>query len=188
MLLVLMRCKRDALPQERDLAPRLEKMLEYLLFSVTPAGTVPTWGDTDYGKALGLGLEKDFWDVRPLLSTGAALFNRADMKYVAQNLDPKHYGFSVPTRPISGMPFAPAPPNPLPGVFRMAACTSFATHGLLIPMWRTSAAARLGWAAQGIALTRIATCSVLCCGSTDSPCLSTPAPTCIPENGADISA
>lgn len=89
MLLVLMRCKRDALPQERDLAPRLEKMLEYLLFSVTPAGTVPTWGDTDYGKALGLGLEKDFWDVRPLLSTGAALFNRADMKYVAQNLDPE---------------------------------------------------------------------------------------------------
>ena len=89
LLLVFARCKRDALPQERDLAPTLEKMFEYLLFSITPAGTVPTWGDSDYGKALGLGLEKDFWDVRPLLSTGAVLFNRADMKFAAQHLDPE---------------------------------------------------------------------------------------------------
>ncbi len=89
LLLVFVRCKRDALQGARDLAPMLEKMFEYLLFSATPAGTVPAWGDSDYGKALGLGLEKDFWDVRPLLSTGAVLFNRADMKYVAQNLDPE---------------------------------------------------------------------------------------------------
>lgn len=89
LLLVFIRTKRDSLPIQFDLAPVLEKMFDYLLFSITPAGTVPAWGDSDYGKALGLGLEKDFWDVRPLLSTGALLFNRADMKYVAQNLDPE---------------------------------------------------------------------------------------------------
>lgn len=87
--LVFIRCNRDALPARLEFAPTLEKMFEYMLFSLTPAGTVPHWGDSDYGKALGMGLEKDFWDVRPLLSTGAALFNRADMKFAAQNFDPE---------------------------------------------------------------------------------------------------
>lgn len=91
LLIVFIRCKRDSLPVWHDLAPTLEKMFDYLLFSATPAGTIPAWGDSDYGKALGLGLEKDFWDVTPLLSTGAVLFDRADMKFTAKNFDSESF-------------------------------------------------------------------------------------------------
>jgi hypothetical protein len=62
-------------------------MLDYVLFTMTPAGTAPMWGDSDFGRALGLGLDKDFWDFRPILSAGAALFGRGDWKFAAGQLD-----------------------------------------------------------------------------------------------------
>jgi hypothetical protein len=47
-------------------------MLDYILFTLTPGATSPMWGDSDYGRALGLGQNKDFWDFRPILSAGAS--------------------------------------------------------------------------------------------------------------------
>jgi hypothetical protein len=65
----------------------LKRMLDYIFFTLTPIGTVPMWGDSDYGRALGLGQGKDIWDFRPLLSTGAALFDRAEWKFVSRQFD-----------------------------------------------------------------------------------------------------
>lgn len=45
------------------------------------------WGDTDFGKALGLRVDHEFWDFRPLLAAGALLFKRADLKFAAGRLD-----------------------------------------------------------------------------------------------------
>lgn len=83
LLLIVARSRQGALPHEPLLEKTLERMLEYVLFTLTPVGTVPMWGDSDYGRALGLDRSKDFWDFRPILSVGASLFGRADWKFMA---------------------------------------------------------------------------------------------------------
>jgi hypothetical protein len=87
LLLIVTRSRQGALPQVPSLESTLERMLDYVLFSMTPIGTAPMWGDSDYGRALGLGLSKDFWDFRPVLSAGAALFGRRDWKSAAGRFD-----------------------------------------------------------------------------------------------------
>ena len=87
LLLVVARSRQGALPPVPVLENTLESMLEYVLFTTTPAGTAPLWGDSDYGRALGLGQDKDFWDFRPILSAGAALFDRPDLKFGAGRFD-----------------------------------------------------------------------------------------------------
>jgi hypothetical protein len=87
LLLIVARSHQGALPYEPILEHTLEIMLDYVLFILTPVGTAPQWGDSDYGRALGLGQKKDFWDFRPLLSTGAVLFGRADWKFAACRFD-----------------------------------------------------------------------------------------------------
>jgi hypothetical protein len=86
LLLIVVRCHQGALPHEPILEETLERMLEYVLFTLTPVGTTPMWGDSDYGRALGLEQNKDFWDFRPILSAGAALFGRPDWKFAASRL------------------------------------------------------------------------------------------------------
>ena len=87
LLLIVARSRQGALPHEPFLENTLESMLDYVLFTLTPIGTAPQWGDSDYGRALGLGQNKDFWDFRPLLSAGAVLFGRADWKFAAGRFD-----------------------------------------------------------------------------------------------------
>ncbi len=58
---------------------RLEKMFEFVYTYVTPEGLSPVIGDADDGRALILG-RNDIRDHRYLLSTAAALFDRADFK------------------------------------------------------------------------------------------------------------
>ena len=87
LLLIVARSRQGALPREPVLEHTLERMLDYMLFTLTPVGTAPMWGDSDYGRALGLGQNKDFWDFRPILSAGAALFGRADWKFAAGRFD-----------------------------------------------------------------------------------------------------
>lgn len=87
LLLIVARSRQGALPPVPILEQTLERMLDYVLFTLTPVGTVPMWGDSDYGRALGLGQNKDFWDFRPILSAGAALFGRADWKFAAGHFD-----------------------------------------------------------------------------------------------------
>jgi hypothetical protein len=87
LLLIVARIRKGALPREPILENTLEGMLDYMLFSLTPIGTTPMWGDSDYGRALGLGQNKNFWDHRPILSAGAVLFGRPEWKYAAGRLD-----------------------------------------------------------------------------------------------------
>jgi hypothetical protein len=87
LLLVAARSRQGALPHEPILENILERMLDYVLFTLTPVGTAPMWGDSDYGRALGLGQNKDFWDFRPILSAGAVLFGRPDWKFAAGRFD-----------------------------------------------------------------------------------------------------
>ena len=85
--LIIVRSKQGLLPQSLIIEEITEKMFDYIQFSLSPAGTAPLWGDSDYGRALGLGINKDFWDYRPLLSAGAVMYKRSDWKCIAACLD-----------------------------------------------------------------------------------------------------
>lgn len=88
LVLIVVACSRQGgFKREPILEKILEQMLDYVLFSTAPAGTNQMWGDSDYGRALGLGQKKDFWDFRPILSMGAVLFNRSDFKFAAGRFD-----------------------------------------------------------------------------------------------------
>jgi len=83
LLLIVARSRQGALPHEPVLEKTLERMLDYVFFTLTPVGTAPMWGDSDFGRALGFEQNKDFWDFRPILSAGAALLGRPDWKFAA---------------------------------------------------------------------------------------------------------
>ena len=83
LLLVVARSRHKGLPPVPILGDALERMLNYVLGTMTPIGTAPMWGDSPSARALGLAHNKDLWDLRPILSAGAALFDRPDLKYLA---------------------------------------------------------------------------------------------------------
>lgn len=87
LLLIVARSRQGVLPNVPVLDRTLEHMLDYMLFSLTPVKTAPQWGDSDNGNALGLGLNKDFWDFRPILSAGVVLFGRPEWKFAAGRYD-----------------------------------------------------------------------------------------------------
>lgn len=87
LLLTVARARQGALPPVPELERIVEGMLEYVLFIMTPAGTAPMWGDADYSTVLGLGEHRDFWDFRPVLAAGAALYGRPDLKFAAGRFD-----------------------------------------------------------------------------------------------------
>ncbi len=65
---------------------RLEKMFEYVLYYTKPDGTHPLVGDADDGRLVILN-SASIDSHRYLLSLGAILFNRGDMKAAAGNCD-----------------------------------------------------------------------------------------------------
>jgi len=87
LLLIVARSRQGHLPPVPVVEEVVERMLDYLCGSVAPNGTAPMWGDASSGRALSLGRTRDFWDVRPLLSAGAALFARTDWKCAAGRFD-----------------------------------------------------------------------------------------------------
>jgi hypothetical protein len=87
LLLIVATSRQGALPPVPVLEHTLVRMLDYVFFTLTPVGTVPMWGDSASGRALGMGKNKDFWDFRPILSAGAVLFNRPDWKFAAGRFD-----------------------------------------------------------------------------------------------------
>ncbi len=91
LLLLVVVNNKSILKKEPIFKETLEGMLDHILFSLSPDGTNPMWGDTDFGRTLGLGLEKDFWDFRHLLSTGAVLFARPDWKFAAGHFDAESF-------------------------------------------------------------------------------------------------
>jgi len=87
LTLVVMQSRHGNLPPIPEIENMLAKMLDYIGYNLTPDGAAPQWGDSDYGRALGLGGKKDFWDFRPALSVGAVLYARPDWKFMAGCFD-----------------------------------------------------------------------------------------------------
>jgi len=79
-VLALARSNRIPLPEW--MWTRLEQMLEFVMHISRPDGSIPLIGDDDGGRALALSAEDYRW-FRDGLSSGAALFGRADFKYQA---------------------------------------------------------------------------------------------------------
>ena len=91
LLLVVVRSRQGGLPDVPILENILQSMLDYMVFTLSPVGTGPLWGDSDYGRALGIGLNKDFWDFRPILSAGAVLFDRPEWKFSSDRFDEESF-------------------------------------------------------------------------------------------------
>lgn len=83
LLVVIALGRRGVLPRTPIVEDVLEQMLDYILYTLTPAATAPMWGDSVNYFALRLSWGGEYWDFRPLLATGAALFGRADWKFFA---------------------------------------------------------------------------------------------------------
>ena len=79
-LAVLLRANRMALP--RELEPKLELLLDHLMYITRPDGTSPFFGDDDGGRLVMLD-SRPANDFRSALSSGAVFFNRPDYKFVA---------------------------------------------------------------------------------------------------------
>ena len=73
---------RQKQPVHEAMLRRLEAACEYSMWMTTPDGTVPRIGDGDDARSIRFG-SAPHWDFRNVLSIGATLFARADMKAVA---------------------------------------------------------------------------------------------------------
>lgn len=65
-----------------DVAEKLQLLLDHMMYITRPDGTTPIFGDDDGGKLLKFEARGPA-DFRAALSNGAALFSRADYKFVA---------------------------------------------------------------------------------------------------------
>ncbi|MBV9209999.1 MAG: heparinase II/III family protein, partial [Acidobacteria bacterium] len=74
--------ERNGAAPSVELKAKLQSLLDHLQHITRPDGTTPFIGDDDGGQFLPLA-ERETQDFRPTLSTGAALFGRADYKFVA---------------------------------------------------------------------------------------------------------
>ncbi|HEX5603233.1 MAG TPA: alginate lyase family protein [Pyrinomonadaceae bacterium] len=63
---------------------KLRLLLDHLMYITRPDGTTPLFGDDDGGRLLGF-FDRPANDFRSTLALGAALFERADYKFVAGN-------------------------------------------------------------------------------------------------------
>jgi hypothetical protein len=85
LLLIVILARRGAIRESPGLEALLEKMLEYVMYVMTPQGNVPMIGDADDGRGYVFDESTDFWDFRDWLAVGAVLFQRPDFKFMAQN-------------------------------------------------------------------------------------------------------
>jgi hypothetical protein len=79
-LAVLLQLNGMTLPPE--LKPKLELLLDFLMYITRPDGTTPFFGDDDGGRLVMLD-NRPPNDFRAVLSTGAVLFDRPDYKFVS---------------------------------------------------------------------------------------------------------
>ncbi|MFH1860543.1 MAG: alginate lyase family protein [bacterium] len=61
----------------------VEKAIEFSMYMIRPDGLIPMMGDIDNARSIYVE-NPPMWDFRAFLSTGAVLFNRGDMKKIAQ--------------------------------------------------------------------------------------------------------
>ncbi|HXM35377.1 MAG TPA: alginate lyase family protein [Pyrinomonadaceae bacterium] len=79
--LIMARANGETLPLEIE--EKLKLLLDHLMYITRPDGTTPFFGDDDGGRLVMLD-QRPANDFRAALSTGAALFQRGDYKYVAR--------------------------------------------------------------------------------------------------------
>jgi hypothetical protein len=79
ILIPILLLKRAGHEIPSDIWYRLEKMFEFILYSLKPDGNTPIIGDQDNGRLLPFGIETRN-NYKYLLSLGALLFNRSDFK------------------------------------------------------------------------------------------------------------
>src|SRR4029077_19115124 len=79
-LLLLLEANNQTVSDE--LSCKLRQLLDHLMYITRPDGTTPLFGDDDGGRLVKLD-QRPANDFRAALSTGAALFQRGDYKYVA---------------------------------------------------------------------------------------------------------
>lgn len=79
LLIPVLLLKRNGHEIPQDIWYRLEKMFEFIMYSLKPDGTTPIIGDQDDARLLPFGTESNN-DYRYLLSLGALLFTRPDFK------------------------------------------------------------------------------------------------------------
>jgi len=79
-LLLLAHASGTSLPE--SLEEKLKLLLDHLMWITRPDGSSPFYGDDDGGRLITLS-ERQADDFRDTLATGAALFKRADWKFVA---------------------------------------------------------------------------------------------------------
>ncbi|HEV7374467.1 MAG TPA: alginate lyase family protein [Pyrinomonadaceae bacterium] len=70
-------------PLESKFVDKLSALLDHLMYLTMPDGTTPLFGDDDGGRLVMLD-ERPMNDFRSTLATAAALFQRSDYKYVAE--------------------------------------------------------------------------------------------------------
>ena len=88
LLAVVALGRRGLLDRSAVLESALQQMLDYALAVQTPDHRAPQWGDSDDGLALGLWQGREFWDFRPLLAAGAALYEDGGaLKWAAGEFD-----------------------------------------------------------------------------------------------------
>ncbi|MBG0858254.1 MAG: alginate lyase family protein, partial [Bacteroidales bacterium] len=63
-----------------DIWYRIEKMFDFIMYSLKPDGTTPVIGDQDNGRLLPFN-RQETTNLRYLMSLGALLFNRSDLKH-----------------------------------------------------------------------------------------------------------
>jgi hypothetical protein len=79
-LRLLLSANHEAVPAELD--QKLSLLLNHLMYITRPDGTTPLFGDDDGGRLMTLS-HPAANDFRATLSTGAAMFDRSDYKFVA---------------------------------------------------------------------------------------------------------
>lgn len=81
-LTAMILAERNGQTVSAEMRGRLERALEFSLFSMQPDGRHPMIGDHDNARSIYFG-QQQLWDFRDLLATGAVLFQRSDMKKMA---------------------------------------------------------------------------------------------------------
>jgi hypothetical protein len=131
-------------PQARDVREHVERLDAFLVHAVHPDGTVPLVGDDDGGRLLrldGLPLR----DARPTLATGAAMFQRGDMRRAAGDEVEECLWLLGESgwRALSST--APSMPAECSRAFRDGGSTSCATAGSRRQTWALVDGGPHGW-------------------------------------------
>jgi hypothetical protein len=111
VLAVLTRMRQD-LPVPAAMLERLEAAFSFSMWMTTPNGTVPWIGDTDDARSIRFGTITP-WDFRTLLSLGATMFRRGDMKAIAETYSEDALWLLGPhgLRTFQGLPNTPPAQN-----------------------------------------------------------------------------